>query len=145
MPSVSKTALVSFSASNMYELVDDISAYPAFLPWCGSTSVLSRSADEVRASIEITHSGLHKTFTTRNLLQPGKMIEIQLLDGPFKSLHGFWRFDGLRVDACKVSLDLHYEFSSKMLGLLVGPVFNQIANSMVDAFCQRAEVVYGAT
>jgi ribosome-associated toxin RatA of RatAB toxin-antitoxin module len=143
MPSISKSALVPFSAEKMFQLVDEVPRYPDFLPWCGGAEELSRDKDEVRASVAIAHSGINKRFTTLNRLQPGKMIEMQLVDGPFKHLHGFWRFEALSDTACKVSLHLEYEFSSKLLGLAVGPVFNQIANSLVDAFVARAEHQYG--
>ena len=143
MPKVSKSALVKFSADDMFNIVDDVALYPEFLPWCGSTQVISRSPDALEASIEIAHGGINKTFSTRNRMQKGKMIELQLVNGPFHHLHGFWRFDALGDDACKVSLDMDYEFSSKMLGLIVGPVFNKIANTLVDAFCERAGNLYG--
>lgn len=127
----------------MYALVDDVKSYPEFLPWCGGAQELHRDADEVRASVTIAHSGLDKSFTTRNRLQKNKMIEMMLINGPFKHLHGYWRFDALADDACKVSLDLEYEFSSKLVGLALGPVFSQISNALVDSFCRRAQVVYG--
>ena len=142
MPNISKSALVTHSASEMFALVDDVSLYKEFLPWCGDSEELSRNEDEVKASVTISHSGLNKKFTTLNRLQKNKMIEIKLVDGPFKHLHGFWRFDPLAEDACKISLELEYEFSNMLLGLAIGPVFSQIANSMVDSFCERAAVVY---
>lgn len=142
MTTISKSALVNFSAAQMFELVDNIKAYPEFLPWCGGSEELSRNDDEVRASVKIAHSGLNKSFSTRNLLQKNKMIEMALVDGPFKHLHGFWRFDALDESACKVCLDLEYEFSSKLVGFALGPVFSQIANTLVDSFCQRASSVY---
>ena len=143
MPTISKSALVPFSAAQMYALVDDVPAYPQFLPWCGGAQEVSRNADEVEASVDIAHSGLKKTFTTRNLIQKNKMIEMRLINGPFKHLHGFWRFEALAEDACKVSLDLEYEFSNKLVGMALGPVFSQIANTLVDSFCQRARSLYG--
>jgi len=142
VPSISRSALVSHTANEMFALVDDIAVYPEFMPWCGSAKELSRTNEEVEASIEIAHKGVHQTFTTRNRLQPGKLIEMQLIDGPFKQLHGSWRFDSLSEQACKISLDLDYEFSNKLLALAIGPVFNKIANSMVDAFCRRADALY---
>ena len=144
MTTINKSALVSHSSADMYALVDDIERYAEFLPWCRSTEVLSRDQDEVRAKIEIAHGALHKSFTTCNRLQKGKIIEMRLVEGPFKHLEGFWRFDSLGEQACKVSFDLEFEFASKLIGFAVGPVFGQIANSLVDAFCQRAEQVYGA-
>ncbi len=143
MPTISKSALVPYSPSEMFSLVDDIAAYPEFLPWCRSSAVLSRDEDCVRASIEIAHGSLAKSFTTRNRLQRNKMIEMRLEQGPFRQLDGFWRFDGLGERACKVSLDMDFEFSSKIIALAVGPIFGQICNSLVDAFCKRAEQVYG--
>ena len=144
MPSISKTALVPYDAEQMFDIVDDVDAYPLFLPWCGSAQVLSRDDDEVRASVEIAHSGIRKTFTTLNRRQRGKMIEMKLVDGFFKHLHGYWQFAALGDQGCKVSLDMEYEFSNKLLGMAVGKVFGQIANTLVDSFCKRADTLYGA-
>lgn len=143
MAVIAKSALVNHSAAEMFALVDDVSGYADFLPWCGGSEEISRSEDEVRATVVIAHSGLNKAFTTKNRLHKYKMIEMSLVNGPFKHLHGFWRFESLGDDACKVSLDLEYEFSNKLISMVVGPVFNQIANTLVDSFCQRAEVIYG--
>ncbi len=143
MAVIEKSALVPYSPAQMYALVDDIEAYPQFLPWCKSSVVVFRNEDEVEASIDLAKGGLQKTFTTRNRLQQNKMIEMRLVEGPFKHLEGFWRFDALGDDACKVRLDLEYEFSGTLLKMTVGPVFNQIANTLVDAFCKRATEIYG--
>jgi ribosome-associated toxin RatA of RatAB toxin-antitoxin module len=140
---VKKSALVLYSAAEMYALVEDIEAYPRFLPWCRSTQVLSRNEDEVRATIEMVKGGVHKSFTTCNRMQNHKMIDIRLLEGPFKRLEGYWRFEPLRADASKVSLDMEFEFASPLLRVAVEPVFKQIANSLVDAFCARAVDLYG--
>jgi ribosome-associated toxin RatA of RatAB toxin-antitoxin module len=140
---ISKNALVPYSAAEMFELVNDIESYAEFLPWCRSSQVLSQNEDEVRATIEIAHGSLHKSFTTCNRLQKNKMIEMRLEKGPFKHLEGFWRFDVLGERACKISLDLDFEFSSKLVGMAMGPIFSQIANSLVDAFSKRAVSVYG--
>ncbi len=144
MPLISRNALVPYSVEEMYQLVDDIESYAEFLPWCRSTDVLSRDEDEVQASIEIARGALHKSFTTLNRMQKNKIIEMRLVKGPFRHLEGFWRFDALKDNsASKISLDLDFEFESKLVALAVGPVFNQIANTMVDAFCKRAVEVYG--
>lgn len=132
-----------YSCGRMFALVDDIDSYAQFLPWCRSARVLARGSDEVRAVVEIAHSGLHKSFTTLNRLQRDKMIEMRLVEGPFRRLEGYWRFDLLGDEACKVSLDLDFEFSNRLVGLALGPVFTQIANTLVDAFCKRARDVYG--
>jgi len=139
---VKKSALVLYSAADMYTLVNDIEAYPQFLPWCRSARVLAHGEEELRATIEMAKGGVHKSFTTLNRMQKHKMIDIRLLEGPFKRLEGYWRFEPLRVDACKVSLDLEFEFSN-LLRVAIEPVFRQIANSLVDAFCKRAVDLYG--
>ncbi len=143
MKTINRNALVPYSAAEMFALVDDIDAYQSFLPWCKSSKVLSRDQDVVRGSIELSKGGIEKGFTTLNRAQKHKMIEMRLEEGPFHHLEGFWRFDALDEQACKISLLLEFEFSSKLLDLTVGPVFNQIANSLVDAFCKRAIEVYG--
>jgi ribosome-associated toxin RatA of RatAB toxin-antitoxin module len=143
MTTINRHALVPYSAAEMFALVDDIDAYQVFLPWCKTSKVLSRDEDVVRGSIQLSKGGIEKAFTTCNRVQKNKMIEMRLEEGPFHHLEGFWRFDALDEAACKVSLLLEFEFSNKILGLTVGPVFNQIANSLVDAFCKRAADVYG--
>ncbi|WP_150049174.1 MULTISPECIES: type II toxin-antitoxin system RatA family toxin [Methylomonas] len=140
---VQKSALVKFSAKQMFDLVDDIEAYPQFLPWCSGSKVLRRDGNIVEGRIDIAKAGFHKSFTTRNVTDPGGRITISLLDGPFKSLEGVWNFMPLRADASKISLDLEFEIASTFAGLAFGPVFNQICNTMVGAFTQRAKVIYG--
>jgi ribosome-associated toxin RatA of RatAB toxin-antitoxin module len=142
MPTISKSVLVAYSAAQMFAVVDDVEAYPTFLPWCKSARVLSRNGDELRAQIEMARGALHKSFSTCNRRQQDKMIEIRLLEGPFRHLEGFWRFDALGEKACKVSLDLDFEFSSRVVGMALGPVFSQIAGTLVDAFQKRAVAIY---
>ena len=143
MPVINKSALVPYTAKEMYMLVDDINAYPEFLPWCGDAEVLERDEDEVRASILLSRSGLKKSFTTLNRLQAGKMIEMRLVEGPFSHLQGFWRFESLSESASKIMFDIEFEFSNKLLAMTVGPVFSQITNTIVDAFTKRAIEIYG--
>ncbi len=140
---ISKNALIPYSAEKMYQLVADVDSYEQFLPWCKSSAVLSQTEDEVKGQIEVHHTGMNKTFTTLNRMQKNKMIEIRLVEGPFKHLQGFWRFDALDEHGCKISLDLEFEFSNKLVSMAFGPIFSQIANTMVDAFCKRAIDVYG--
>ncbi|MEK6749835.1 MAG: type II toxin-antitoxin system RatA family toxin [Pseudomonadota bacterium] len=143
MPLIKRSALINCSASQMYALVDDIPAYPQFLPWCKSAHEHARNEDEVQASLEIARGGFQRAFTTQNRLQKDKIIEMRLVEGPFKHLQGFWRFEPLDEGACKVSLDIEFEFNSRLLALTLGPIFGQICNSLVDAFLTRAKVVYG--
>ena len=144
MPEISRSALVPYTTEQMYVLVDGISAYPEFLPWCSQAQELSRSDDSVKACVEIAKGSVKKSFTTMNKMQPGSVIEMNLVDGPFKRLHGYWRFEQLKPGACKVSLDLEFEFSNKLMALAIGSVFNQVANTLVDSFVGRARAVYGA-
>jgi len=127
----------------MFNLVADVDRYREFLPWCADSRVLSRNEDEMKASILISKAGIERSFTTVNRFQPGKMMEMKLLEGPFRHLEGFWRFYPLREDACKVALDLDFEFSSRVITLAFGKVFTQIANTLVDAFVRRADELYG--
>jgi ribosome-associated toxin RatA of RatAB toxin-antitoxin module len=143
MAVVHKTVFVSYSASQMFALVDLVEDYPLFLPWCGEVTVSQRTEDQLRATLSINYHGIKQAFTTQNKNNSPHVIEMDLIDGPFKLLHGSWKFIALREDACKIEFDLEYEFSSKLLEYLIGPVFSKITNSFVDSFCTRAEVVYG--
>jgi ribosome-associated toxin RatA of RatAB toxin-antitoxin module len=143
MAKVDKSVLVGYSASQMYALVDRVEDYPAFLPWCGGTEVEHRDGQITRASIAIDYRGIRQSFRTENTTSPPEAIEIRLVSGPFRRLDGTWRFTALSDSACRIDFRLHYEFSSRVLETLVGPVFYLIANSFVDAFMRRAEEVYG--
>lgn len=143
MTTISRHAIVGHAAGDMYQLVADIESYPEFLAWCGSTSILNHSDEQVEARIDIAYKGINKSFTTRNRLQKGKTMEMHLVDGPFERLQGFWRFEVLDESACKVLLDLEFEFSSKLVALTMGKVFNEIAGTLVDSFCRRADEIYG--
>lgn len=143
MTTIKKSALLPYSAAQMYALVDDIESYPKFLPWCKDARVFSRSAAEVQAEIYIAYGALNKSFSTTNRLQQGKIIEMRLADGPFQQLEGFWSFVELNNSGCKISLELDFKFSNKLIELMIGPAFNYIGNTLVDAFCQRAKQVYG--
>ncbi len=142
MKKVLKHALVPFSASQMYALVNDIESYADFLPWCDKSIILQQTDTEVKASLNIAYGSINKSFTTLNKLTPGKKIEMQLVEGPFKKLHGEWLFTQLGDDGCKISFELEFEFKSKLLGMTMGPVFSQIANTLVDSFSERAQKVY---
>ncbi len=144
MSHIKRSALVHYSPAEMYQLVNDIDSYASFLPWCRSSKVKSESATEMIASVEIAKSILNKTFTTHNQLYKDQRIELQLVDGPFKKLSGYWQFDTLKTtNACKVNLELDFEFDSAMMSIAAKPIFTQIANSLVDSFCKRAVQVYG--
>ena len=143
MTVVEKSALVKFSARQMFELVNDIESYPQFLPWCSGSRILKRGDNFVEAELLISKGGFKKSFSTRNQLNANEKITVSLLDGPFSHLQGHWDFLPLREDASKVSLNLEFEMAGKLSNLAFGAVFNQICNTMVSAFTQRAKEVYG--
>jgi ribosome-associated toxin RatA of RatAB toxin-antitoxin module len=141
MTVVKKSRVVPFTCEQMYSLVNNVEQYAEFLPYCSQSLVHHRDEDEVQATLVIAAAGISKSFTTRNRLQTNKMIEIRLVDGPFSHLEGFWRFDEA-LEGCKVSFDLEFEFAGRMFSTLLGPVFEQVTDKMVDAFCERAEILY---
>lgn len=144
MPTINRSAIVPFKPEQMFVLVDGIEAYSEFLPWCHSSREHSRNEDSVRASLELAKGKVRKTFTTQNRLHQGKMIEMKLVDGPFRQLEGFWRFHPLKEGtACKVELDLSFEFSNRIVAMAIGPLFTSVANTLVDAFVARANDLYG--
>lgn len=144
MSHIERSALVHYSATEMYDLVNDVESYPAFLPWCKSAEIHSQTETDMTANVEIARGVLNKTFTTHNSLNKNRRIDIELVDGPFRKLEGCWTFDALKTEnACKVSLELDFEFNNTMMSFAAGPIFTQIANSLVDAFSKRAEEVYG--
>jgi ribosome-associated toxin RatA of RatAB toxin-antitoxin module len=143
MALVEKKVLVPYSAERMFALVDNVEAYPQFLPWCGGSNVSAADKDNtVHATVHIDYHHIKQSFTTENVRQPPHLIDMTLKDGPFKHLDGNWRFIPLSESACKIEFQLRYEFSNKLLEKLVGPVFHYIANSFVDAFIHRAEKIY---
>ena len=141
MISIHRSALVGHSATEMYRLVEEVEAYPRFLPWCSGAEVESRDDRRTVGTLHIDFKGVRQQFTTENLKTPDESIEMRLVRGPFRSLEGSWRFVPLAPDASRVELELRYEFASALLGRLVGPVFNHVANTMVDAFVRRADAV----
>ena len=143
MAIINKSALVAYTPDQMFRLVDDVEAYVEFLPWCSGSKVIKRTELDVTASLEISHSGFHKAFTTRNVYAAERRINMYLVEGPFKKLEGVWQFLPLGEQGCKIMLDLEFEFSNRLLGMSFGPLFGQMAGSLVDAFTQRANTVYG--
>ncbi|MET0195376.1 MAG: type II toxin-antitoxin system RatA family toxin [Hyphomicrobiaceae bacterium] len=148
MKTVHKSVLIWYSADEMYSLVTDVARYPEFLPWCDKTRVLDEDATGMTAEIGLSFGGMHQKFTTRNTHVPGREVRLKLVDGPFSNLDGIWKFEPVGEAgerACRVDLDLSYGFNNFALQALVGPVFDKVASSLVEAFVKRAEQVYGAT
>lgn len=143
MRKVSRSALVPFSAGQMYCLVEDFLAYPDFLPWCTGATLHFRDEETIEASLELQRSGIRKSFRTRNTLQPGIAMGIALVGGPFRHLAGGWRFEQLGADGSKVSLQLDFEFENRVTDKLFGRYFESTCNSLIDSFTQRAHKIYG--
>lgn len=143
MPLIKRQAQVHYSQQQMFELVNHIENYSEFLPWCRHSQILTRQDHEIEAEIQIAWSGLHKNFTTKNTLHPNERIEMHLVKGPFHHLDGVWEFIALGESRCEIQLVLDFEFSGGWIDKLFQPVFHHIANSLVDAFCQRAAEIYG--
>jgi ribosome-associated toxin RatA of RatAB toxin-antitoxin module len=143
MPDVDRSAIVAYSASAMYALVEDIDSYPRFLPWCERAVVLSREPGRTVATLYVNVRGLRQHFTTENANQPDASIAMKLVEGPFRNLEGRWSFTDLGPGGCKIEFKLHYEFGSALLGKTLGPAFHRIADRFVEAFVRRAEEIFG--
>lgn len=143
MKKISRSAIVEHGAQEFYALVEDIEAYPAFLPWCVDARVLKRDPSFTKATLTAGMGGLRQAFTTENHNRPGQAIDLRLVEGPFKRFSAAWRFSALSPSACKIDFSMEYEFSSRVLAKLLEPLFDRIADTMVDAFAKRADEVYG--
>lgn len=142
MAKVEKTVLVPFSAAQMFTLVDDVTTYPEFLPWCGGIDLIKQDETNTTATIYIDYHGLKQQFTTENTKTKPTQMVMALKDGPFKSFNGLWQFTALSEEACKIEFMLAYDFSSQLLEKVISPVFSHIADTFVDGFVSRAEVIY---
>ena len=143
MARVEKSALVPYSAQAMFDLVADVEHYKDFLPWCSDSRLVSRDVHKLCGMIEVSRLGITQAFSTCNALDPPERMGIALKEGPFKKLHGEWRFIELRDDACKVVLTMEFEFAGRLINAAFGRVFHQVANSLVESFVERAREVYG--
>jgi ribosome-associated toxin RatA of RatAB toxin-antitoxin module len=145
MKTVHKSVLLWYSAEEMFALVTDVAHYPAFLPWCDQASVLSEDTTGMTAKVGISFAGIKQAFSTRNRHVANREVAMELVDGPFSQLDGLWTFTPLGEGqrACKVEFTLRYSFANRALAALVGPVFDKIAGSLVEAFVKRATQVYG--
>ncbi|MBH0071005.1 type II toxin-antitoxin system RatA family toxin [Pseudoalteromonas sp. NZS127] len=143
MPQIKKSALVMYSTKEMFDLINDVEAYPQFLPNCSDSKIIKQHNNSMTASLEISKAGIKKWFTTENTFVDEQTVVLNLVDGPFKMLQGRWHFQQLDANACKVELQLDFEFSSKLIELAFGKIFNDVAKNMVSAFTQRAKQVYG--
>lgn len=148
MKHVRKSVLLWYSPREMYDLVTGIPAYPQFLPWCSTAEVLEQHTDGVTARLGLSYMGVQHAFTTRNHHLPGERVTVCLVNGPFAALKGAWHFrpiarPGHDAPACKIEFDLRYSFSNRALAAVVSPVFDRVANTFVESFVRRAEVIHG--
>jgi ribosome-associated toxin RatA of RatAB toxin-antitoxin module len=144
MQKVSRNAIVPYSAQSMYDLVNDINAYPHFLPWCAHAEVHDVSETAITASLDLSKGGITKRFTTCNVLTPFERIDMQLVDGPFKHLQGRWDFTPLSETACKIEFQLEFEFTNTIMQMLLNSTFQHATSTMLTAFCDRAKELHEA-
>ena len=142
MKEIRRSAIVEHSAAQMFALVDDIASYPAFLPWCTAVDI-EQVGDKKRATLTAAMRGIRQSFTTLNDVRPGEAIDMHLVEGPFRQFESSWRFVPLGAEACQIEFVLRYDFASRAIGTLLGPLFNHIADTMVDAFTRRADELHG--
>lgn len=140
---IERSALMPYSAHQMYLLVNDVEKYPEFLPWCSETQLISSTDTEMVAKLVISKGPIKQYFITRNNLVTDKSVELNLQEGPFKKLHGLWTFNQLSSEACKIQLVMDFDYSNVIIKAALGPLFNKAATTMVEVFCQRAKQIYG--
>ena len=144
MPTVNRSALVRHTPKQMFDLVNDFERYPEFLPGCRRSRLLERDEAHLIGEMTLGRAGIEQSFTTRNDLIAPERIEMSLVSGPFKRLRGRWLFLPMGENACKVSLELEFEFANRLLGMAFGKLFQQVAGQLVDSFTRRADELYGA-
>jgi ribosome-associated toxin RatA of RatAB toxin-antitoxin module len=140
---VRQSAVVPYTAAEMYALINDVEAYPQFLPWCSAAQVHERAVDRLRASVSLAVGRIRQTFSTQNTMQPDRRIDVHLVSGPFRSLEGFWEFEPLDERSCRIRMEMDFEFRNAAVRLLLGTLFNHIVGTLINAFRERAEQVYG--
>ena len=144
MSDVQRTAIMPYSAAQMYKLVADINSYKDFLPWCSDSKILKISEDKsiIEAKVWVKKGLIETNFSTKNQNIENISIKMELIDGPFEFLDGHWEFIALSETACKIELKLSYRFANRAFSLALKPLFSQISNKMLDSFCQRARDIY---
>jgi ribosome-associated toxin RatA of RatAB toxin-antitoxin module len=143
MTEISKTTLVPYTSEEMYVLVHDIESYPIFLPWCTEAKILSQQEDSLTAKLSMALGKIKQSFTTENTMQDGSRIDMQLIEGPFKHLTGYWRFIQKDDQSCHIHLHMHFEFKNKIIKHTLGKAFYKVMDTLVESFVQRAQQIYG--
>lgn len=142
MATVNRSALLPYSAHDMYCLVNDVASYPQFMDGCSSVDIIEHTDELMRATLYLKKAGMEVSFTTCNQLVAGTSIEMYLQDGPFKTFNGLWQFKALSDSACKLTLDLEFEFKSRTLAKLATGMFSGVSSNLVDSLCKRADEIY---
>lgn len=145
MTEIERSALVMFSAEQMFDLVNDVASYPQFLPGCRGAEILYSDAETLEARLDLSRAGIRQSFITRNRLERPMRMALTLVNGPFETFNGEWRFTPLAVDACKVSFSLAFSLKNRLVAAAAGKLFSDLANQMVGAMCARADDIYGKT
>lgn len=145
MKHVERSALLPYTPSQMFAVVNDVQSYSAFLPWCDASEVLEENDKEMVARLSIARAGLRQSFTTRNRLAPPAEIRMNLVDGPFSSLCGRWTFSAMGDDGCKIEMHLSFDFNNSLIDAALSKVFESAIDTLVDAFCERADTLYSAS
>jgi ribosome-associated toxin RatA of RatAB toxin-antitoxin module len=143
MAIINKSLLVPYTAQQMYDLINNIEAYPEFLPWCKSATVHSRAVTELSATLGLSKGPLNYNITTVNTMRPHSEVHMSYAAGPFKSCAGSWKFLEHHTQQCQIIFNFAYEFTNRLAGLAIEPIFYPITNTLVDAFYQRAIKIYG--
>ena len=143
MQVVERSAIVTYAASQMFALVNDVARYPEFLPWCDGARVEQSSETEMLATVKIDRGVLRTEFTTRNTLEKDARIRMQLVDGPFRHMTGQWRFEAIGERGSQVHFRVEFEFRNRLMVAAFNPVFEAVCGSIVDAFALRARTIYG--
>ena len=143
MATIERSALVPFSAARMFALVNDVRRYPEFVPWCAGAEVLAETDALIEASLRLKRGGVEHRFTTRNTLTPFTAMRLELVDGPFTTFTGDWTFKALGEDACKIGLTLTFQYRGRLATAALGALLSSSADTLVEAFCQRAKGLYG--
>ena len=143
MPEIRTSVCVNYSPEEMYALVNDVKAYPRYIPMCSDVRLIEEQANRLKATITMSKGMVRMSFTTLNSMVEGSSISMQLVEGPFKKMNGVWRFEALEAGGCEVDFKLQFEFASAMLSLAFNGLFKEVTESMVSAFCKQAAIKYG--
>lgn len=143
MSTIDQSALLPYSARQMFALVNDIEAYPEYMDGCIGAEILETTGNQVTARLDLGKGGLRYSFTTRNTLVEPESMTMALVEGPFRHFEATWTFRALNENACKVSLKMEFEFATSLVDAVMKRLFDTTSRNLVNAVCQRAQERYG--